>query len=97
MQNANFGFNVKDCLTTYRSKITDLLQIFHTQNKNADRYEVGVSPEALELVKEFEHDIRMNDIQRMPEDAAPCMLKAHGQAVRFAWDTPYQFSVPPAG
>ena len=86
VQNANLGLNVKDCLAIYRSKITSLLQIFHTQNKNADRYEVGVSPEALELVKEFEHDIRMNEIQRMPEDAAPCMLKAHGQAVRFAWD-----------
>ena len=86
VQNANLGLNVKDCLAIYRSKITSLLQIFHTQNKNADRYEVGVSPEALELVKEFEHDIRMNEIQRMPEAAAPCMLKGHGQAVRFAWD-----------
>ena len=42
--------------------------------------------EALELIKNFENHIRINEIQNAPEAALPCMLKAHGQAVRFAWD-----------
>ena len=78
--------NMDDGLTAYKSKVTSLLQLFHTQDKNAQRYEVCVAHEALELIKNFENHIRINEIQNAPEAALPCMLKAHGQAVRFAWD-----------
>ncbi|MTJ92341.1 MAG: DUF3987 domain-containing protein [Desulfovibrio sp.] len=83
---APYGFNMGDGLAAYNSKIKSLLHLYHTQDKNAPRYEVGVTPDALELVKNFEKHIRYNEIPIMPEAAAPCMLKAHGQAVRFAWD-----------
>ena len=78
--------NMDDGLTAYKSKVTSLLQLFHTQDKNAKRYEVCVTYEAFELIKNFENHIRINEIQNTPEAAMPCMLKAHGQAVRFAWD-----------
>lgn len=80
------GINLGGGLAAYNSKITKLLHLYHTQDKSAQRYEVGVTPEALELIKSFEAHIRCNVTPNMPEDAIPCMLKAHGQAVRFAWD-----------
>ena len=46
--------NMDDGLTAYKSKVTSLLQLFHTQDKNAQRYEVCVAHEALELIKNFE-------------------------------------------
>ena len=81
------GYDLKDGLTTYNSKIAKLLQLYHTQNKDAPLYEVGVTPDALALIKQFEHDIRYNVIPNMPEAAVPCMLKAHGQAVRLVADS----------
>ena len=70
----------------YNRKITKLLGLFHTPDKNAQRFQVGVPPEALQLIKRFEDDIRWDILPKMPEAARPCLLKAHGQAVRFAWD-----------
>ncbi len=70
----------------YNRKITKLLGLFHTQDKNAQRFQVGVTPEALQLIKQFEDKIRWDVLPQMPEAAQPCLLKAHGQAVRFAWD-----------
>lgn len=81
-----YGLNLEKDIVAYNSKIASLLQLYHTQDKDARRYEVGVTPDALALIKQFEHDIRYNEIPNMPDAAAPCMLKAHGQAVRFAWD-----------
>lgn len=80
------GFNPENSLASYNSKIANLLQLYHTQDKDAPRYEVGLTPDALAFIKQFENDIRYNVIPNMPEAAVPCMLKAHGQAVRFAWD-----------
>ena len=73
-------------LDGYNRKISELLQLFHTQNGNAQRFQVGVTPEALQLVKRFEDEIRWDILPEMPEAARPCLLKAHGQAARFAWD-----------
>lgn len=66
-------------LTTddYNRKITKLLGLFHTQDKNAQRFQVGVTPEALQLIKRFEDDIRWDILPKMPEAARPCLLKAH--------------------
>lgn len=83
---APYGFNLGDGLTEYNSKITKLLHLYHTQDKNAQRYEVGVTNDALDLIKSFEAHIRCNEIPNTPKTAVPCVLKAHGQAVRFAWD-----------
>ncbi len=69
----------------YNKVITTLLDVYHTQNKNAQRYQVTVEPAALRLVSDFEKEIRDDVIPDMPEAARPCLLKAHGQAVRFAW------------
>ena len=73
-------------LEAYSAKMAQLLQLFHTQDRNAPRYQVGVTDNALRLVHEFEEDIRDDVIPYMPEAAALCLRKAHGQAVRFAWD-----------
>lgn len=50
------------------------------------RYQVGVTPEALTLIHSFEEEVRNEVISSMPEAAEPWLRKAHGQAVRFAWD-----------
>lgn len=73
-------------IEAYDVKIIQLLQLFHTQDRNAPRYQVGVTPEALTLIHSFEEEVRNEVISSMPEAAEPWLRKAHGQAVRFAWD-----------
>lgn len=70
----------------YNKTIIRLLTTYHTQEKNAERYQVSVEPAALSRIRFFEEDIRKDIIPNMPAEAKPCLLKAHGQAVRFAWD-----------
>ena len=50
----------------YNRKITKLLGLFHTQDKNAQRFQVSVTPEALQLIRRFEDEIRWDVIQKMP-------------------------------
>lgn len=70
----------------YNKKILQLLEIFYTQDRNAPRYQVRVTSEALKLIYNFVEEIRYDVTPNMPEVAKPCLLKAHGQAIRFAWD-----------
>lgn len=79
-------FNLEVSLEAYNAKITQLLQMFYTQDRAAQRYRVGVIPAALRLVHRFEDVVRSDVIPYMPEAAEPYLRKAHGQAVRFAWD-----------
>lgn len=73
-------------LAVYTAKITQLLRLFHTQDRDAPRYQVSVTDGALRRIRRFEEDVRNKMIPYMPEAAEPCLRKAHGQAVRFAWD-----------
>lgn len=72
--------------TVYRETIFRLLKTYHTQDKNAEGYQVPVEPAALKSIRDFERYVRTRVIPHMPEAAKACLLKAHGQAVRFAWD-----------
>lgn len=69
----------------YSKTIIRLLGIYHAQDNTAPRHQVPVEPRALAMIRDFEQKIRRNVIPSMPEAAIPCFLKAHGQAVRFAW------------
>ena len=70
----------------YKLKIIKLLELYHTQNRHAKKYFVSVNPDALALVIKFQQEIKDEIIPSMPKEAESCLLKAHGQAVRFAWD-----------
>lgn len=52
----------------------------------APRHQVGATPEALTLIHSFEEEVRNEVASGMPETAGLWLRKAHGQAVRFAWD-----------
>ncbi|WP_083522135.1 DUF3987 domain-containing protein [Desulfovibrio fairfieldensis] len=70
----------------YNKKILQLLEIFYTQDRNAPHYQVRVTSEALKLIYNFAEEICDGVIPDMPNVAKPCLFKAHGQAIRFAWD-----------
>lgn len=80
-----FSESERSSLGHYSRVITTLLDTYYTQDKNAQRYQVTVEPAALRLVSDFEKEIRDGVIPDMPEAARPCLLKVHGQVVRFAW------------
>ena len=82
----NYAAQISASTANYSNVVIRLLNTYHSQDKNAPRYQVSVDPEALALIRDFEHEIRHHVIPGMPEAAKPCLLKAHGQAVRFAWD-----------
>lgn len=75
-----------DAFDIYNFKIKNLLKTYHTQDRHAKKYFVSVKPDALELIKKFQQEIKNEIIPSMPAEAESCLLKAHGQAVRFAWD-----------
>ena len=70
-------FNLEVSLEAYNAKITQLLQMFYTQDRAAQRYRVGVIPAALRLVHRFEDVVRSDVIPYMPEAAEPYLRKAH--------------------
>lgn len=82
----NYAAQISASTANYSNVVIRLLNTYHSQDKNAPRYQVSVDPEVLALIRDFEHEIRHHVIPGMPEAAKPCLLKAHGQAVRFAWD-----------
>lgn len=75
-----------DAFTFYNNKISQLLKLYHTQDKNAIRYKISVESRALRLINDFKDSIKYYIIPDMPKEAEPCLRKAHGQAVRFALD-----------
>ncbi len=72
-------------INAYNQTITRLLNEYHTQDANAERFEATVTPEAYQLIKQFEQEVTQYIIPTMPRPAEPCLRKLHGQAVRFAW------------
>lgn len=76
---SNKGINI------YNQAIIHLLNEYHTQDADAERFEVAVAPDAYSLIKGFEQEIAQSIIPTMPSSAEPCLRKLHGQAVRFAW------------
>ena len=78
--------NRRNNFDLYLTKIEKLLHLFHTQDLSAERYQVEVTADALRLIEDFESEIHYKIIPCMPKSAIPCLCKAHGQAVRFAWD-----------
>lgn len=70
----------------YEAMILKLLEIYHTQEADAEKYEVTVAPDALDLLNSFKAEIQEKIIPSMTEVAIPYLRKAHGQAARFAWD-----------
>ncbi len=71
-------------LQEYNKKILNLLELFFTQDANANRRTLHVEPAALAVIKEFEDEIKA--LIPLDNEFAPWMRKLHGQAVRFACD-----------
>lgn len=82
----NCDAKISASMADYSNVVIRLLNTYHSQDKTTPRYQVSVDPEALALIRDFERKIRHDVIPEMPEAAKPCLFKAHGQAVRFAWD-----------
>lgn len=70
----------------YNKKISDLLELYNTQNKTAERYAVSLTPKAYGSIKIFEPEVSQLICNNPVAPHANCLRKAHGQAVRFAWD-----------
>lgn len=80
-------------MRTYNAKITEMLKRNYTQDKNRVIRTVSVTPEAYELVKAYEQDMKQYVTSPEYLHMSSFLAKAHGAVVRLAlcvhaWNNP---------
>lgn len=79
-RNSNYDFSL------YNDRIKKLLEIYYTQNANAEQYNVSFENEATNMIYSFREQISAVFMPSMPNTCKEAMAKVCGQAVRLAWD-----------